>query len=134
MPGQESSSSEWWTAPFFQYTVGTAPAFADLLAPLPHGGAGFDISVACLDFIFNSCLRSVGQVVFCNNPWSGLLIIVAMIVDFEYSVGPLLCGSFHSLSFTFKPRALTPSEPLPFHQTRSRSFAQTVSLLCSSPT
>lgn len=63
------------------YVFGTAPGLLRALDGL-----------CVLDFLFNVTLRSVGQVAFCNNPWSGFLIIAAFLADFENMGGACLYG------------------------------------------
>ena len=62
-----------------------------------------------LDFVVNACLRSVGQVVFCNNPLSGFGILVALWMD-DRMWGPAMCKSqrWH-LTLNCSKRSLCPT-------------------------
>eukprot|EP00939_MAST-03C_sp_MAST-3C-sp1_P000146 g146.t1 len=65
----------------YQFVIGTAPGFLRLFEDF-----------ALLDFLVNVVLRSIGQVAFCNNPWSGILIIIACFIDYDNMLGPGIYG------------------------------------------
>ena len=60
------------------YLFGTAPGLFELLDNLP-----------VLSFFINNVLRSIGQVIFCNNPITGFFILIAALIDTN-SQGPIL--------------------------------------------
>ena len=53
----------------------------------------------CIVHFFNVLLRSVGQVVFVNNPFSGLLILVATFIpNWRVGLATFLAGSIATIS------------------------------------
>lgn len=62
------------------YVLGCSPKF-------------LEIKDNCLlDFFVNDFFRSIGQVIFCNNPISGLLILIAILID-EKMMGAACYGA-----------------------------------------
>jgi len=69
---------------FERYFFNTAPGLFEIVS---RGGFA--------DFFLNVVLRSVGQVTFCDNPWSGALVLLGMLAgDFDNMCGPMLYGVF----------------------------------------
>eukprot|EP01048_Picozoa_sp_COSAG05_P006911 COSAG05_NODE_468_length_9525_cov_30.402292_5_plen_530_part_00 len=65
--GSESASTHADSSPGISWITGTAPALSEMLEDRPYA-----------DFV-NYTLRGIGQVCFCNNPFTGGLMLLALL-------------------------------------------------------
>jgi urea transporter len=81
------------------YLFGTAPGLFELLVNLP-----------VLSFFINNVLRSIGQVIFCNNPITGFFILIAALIDTNsqgpilYSLASIICSNLLILFISIKEK------------------------------
>jgi urea transporter len=84
---------KWWV----KYIIANASGIGVINVNFARG-TNFAIKFAykLIDFII-ACLRGSGQVVFMNNPWSGLLIIVGLLIQSAWigSMGKHIIAKLH---------------------------------------
>eukprot|EP00941_MAST-03F_sp_MAST-3F-sp1_P005834 g5834.t1 len=75
---------------FLHFVQGSAPGMLELFNSSSFYKDG-STTLPIFDFFINVVFRSIGQVAFCDNPWSGLIILIAMLMA-ESMQGPVVYG------------------------------------------